>query len=232
MSTSMTERPMGDKRRPGPRPDRYHGLGLAVGERAVGLQARSLKDGSDAVASLARLRRGVGAEPGVDPALWEDTIGLVPVDELGRGDAPSPAEQAAHVAMTLFALHRQGKCERAHVRGVSFGEAMRLLSLRRASPGEQESEGVRRRFDAALTATTPSECAHHLRGLVLMLRDQQIGLDYGEFTVDLADLWSTWNRNRVRLRWARAYRRADHTTDQISKPSGSPTPSSTTEEQK
>jgi CRISPR system Cascade subunit CasB len=189
------------------RRERFHGLSGVVSGRAFDLQAKSVNRSSDAVARLARLRRAISTSPGAEPSVWDDTIGLVPEEELGRGDDPSYAETATHLAMALFSLHRQGKCTRAHSTGGSLGSATRILSHRRASD-EKESEGVRRRFDAVLTAVDEAETAYHLRGIVMMLRDEQIPLDYGRLTTDLVDLWSPGRGDTVRLRWARDYRKA------------------------
>jgi CRISPR system Cascade subunit CasB len=193
--------------------NRYNGLARAVTARAASLQRQSTSnEKGTASAQIARLRRAVNARPGSDPDVWDSTIGLVPEPELGPGDEPSRAETAAHVAMTMFALHRQGKCTEAHVTGVSLAQAVRALSRSRSGSDSDESEGVRRRFDALLTATDPVEASHHLRGLVLLLRSELIGLDYGRLAVDLADLWSATGSDRVRLRWAREYRRLDTTS--------------------
>ncbi|MCG2797413.1 MAG: type I-E CRISPR-associated protein Cse2/CasB [Cellulomonas sp.] len=201
-------------------------LAVAVAARAAQLQAASIRQVGDAVARIARLRRAVGAAPGAEPDVWDDTIGLVPRGELGRGDDPSRAETAAHVAMTLFAVHRQGKCVTAHVQGVSFGRAVRALSRHRGR-GQDESEGVRRRFDAVLTSDEPEEALYHLRGLVLLLRDAQIALDYGRLASDLVDLWTPARADTLRLRWARDYRRSapDQAADQTT------TTTSTTDEE-
>lgn len=206
-------------RAPGAHPE----LAQAVAARVAWLQGASTAEHShpQAVAALARLRRGVGRRPGALPEIWDDTISLVPGHELGRTDEPSSAEHAAHTAMTVFALHRQGASRVAHARGATVGRAVRDLSRARAVAGADESEGVRRRFDAVLTAGAPAEGAHHLRGLVLMLRDEGIPLDYGQLAADLADLWTPGRADRVRLRWARQYRStptAEPGTDTLTDP--------------
>lgn len=187
-------------------------FGAAVAGRAGVLQRLSLQDVPSAVRRLAVLRRAVGTEPGSDAEVWEDTLGLLPDEQLGRGDEPNASELAVHHALTLFALHRQGRCERAHAEGVGPGTAFAELARRRGgapTPGESpDSEGVRRRFDALITASNPKEAAYHLRGLILLARSEGIALDYGLLADDLAGLWSRepTTRNRVRLRWARQYR--------------------------
>lgn len=204
-----------------PRPPRYGVLGRAIASRVRYLQEASNNDNANAVARLAQLRRGVGATPGQVVETWEDTIGVVPDELLGRGDVPNPSEMAAHHAMTLFALHRRGKAATAHITGLPLGEALRVLSRRRAVGDGDEAEGVRRRFDALVTASTPAEGASHLRGLVLMLRDEDIGLDYGLLAEDLAWLWTPGRADAVRLRWARQYRtvrNADETPSANSDP--------------
>ncbi|HLR96551.1 MAG TPA: type I-E CRISPR-associated protein Cse2/CasB [Jiangellaceae bacterium] len=185
---------------------RYSPLAAAVAGRVQALQAASLKDSPRAVARIAQLRRAVSAAPGELPEVWEDTIGVVPEDLLGRGDEPSPSERAAHHGMTLFALHRQGKSATAHVPQAPFGRAVRELARHRAIGEGDEAEGVRRRFDALVTASTAEEGAYHLRGLILMLRDAGLSIDYGLLAQDLADLWTPARRDAARLRWARQYR--------------------------
>ena len=211
------------------RPVRYTPLANAVASRVQHLQAASLRDSPRAVARIAQLRRAVNAAPGELPEVWEDTIGIVPEDLLGRGDEPSPAERAAHYALTLFALHRQGKAGTAHSAKVGLGEAVRELARRRGGADGDEAAGVRRRFDALVTASTPNEGAYHLRGIVLMLRDADLSIDYGRLAQDLANLWTPARRDGVRLRWARQYRTrpvqaADH-------PEDAPTTTATNEEQ-
>lgn len=181
-------------------------LGEALAARVWQLQRLSNEDQPAAVRTLALLRRAAGAVPGAVPDVWADTIGLVPLDAVDvRSDEPSAAELAAHHAMVLFALHRQGRSEQAHVDGVPPGRAFaRLARLRGGTEGE--AEGVRRRFDAMVTATSAAESARHLRGLVQLLRAGGVGLDYGLLAEDLADLWSVRYQNRARLRWARQYR--------------------------
>src|SRR5690625_44291 len=122
------------------------------------------------------------------------------------GDEPSPSERAAHHGMTLFALHRQGKSATAHVPQAPFGRAVRELARHRAIGEGDEAEGVRRRFDALVTASTAEEGAYHLRGLILMLRDAGLSIDYGLLAQDLADLLTPARRDAARLRWARQYR--------------------------
>ncbi len=179
-------------------------LNAAVADRARLLQRLSLEDQPSAVRALAVLRRAIGMPPGSTPDVWQDTIGLVPDALLGKGDDPSAAELAAHHAMTLFALHRQGRIEQAHSDGAAPGSAFARVSQLRGSGSDDE--GVRRRFDALITATSTVEAAHHLRGLILLARAEGVGLDYGYLADDLADLWTPRHRDRVRLRWAREYR--------------------------
>ncbi|WP_159096503.1 MULTISPECIES: type I-E CRISPR-associated protein Cse2/CasB [Miniimonas] len=202
----VTQSPKG-ARPPQPTPRRT-ALGHAVADRTRLLQRLSNENVPSAVATLAVLRRAVGAEPGADPQVWSDTLGLVPDSAFDpRSDEPSAAELAAHHAMTLFALHRQGRVEGAHVDGTAPGIAFARAAWARRGP-DGESEGVRRRFDAMVTAPTSAESAGHLRGLVQLLRAEDIGLDYGLLAEDLADLWSVHGQNRTRLRWARQYRAA------------------------
>lgn len=196
---------------------RHPRLVAAVTSRATALQTRTAPPNRvpGAVATLARLRHAAGKPVGAVADVWEDTVGLVPPELTGRGDEPNTFEQAAHHAMTLFALHRQGATAIAHRNDVPFGHALIRLARARSSD-RTEAESVRRRFDALLTSTTPDEAARHLRGIVTLLKSEDIALDYGLLAGDLVDLWTPGRADAVRLRWARDYRR-----DRTAAPAGS-----------
>lgn len=192
-----------------------------VRKRVIALHPSSEGGRGDATATLARLRRGSGAEPGSNPLLWEETLGLG-AQYSGRDDKPTAAERSVYAALTLFAAHQQSVSESMHQGGVSFGTAARQLSRRETS----SEQAVLRRFQALATAEALEEALVHARGLVTQFRTARIPLDYGQFAVDLFDLQNPAHRNGVRLRWGRDYYRpepktttaADETTAQITNP--------------
>ena len=173
-------------------------------------------------ALLARLRRGVGKEPGEIPEILELTLGDLPEDAIG-GANPSTLELASYTALTLYALHRQGKDSSMHAKGVdeenrgkdghSFGWAAgRLLK-----PDRSNEEALKRRFDRIITAQTLTELAHHARGLVQMLqatKEPPITFDYECFAQDLYKYADPEKRNRVRLHWGRDFYRCFHENGQ------------------
>lgn len=180
--------------------------GATVDERVTELLNRLLRaDYRDpgAVAVLARLRRGVGKAPGDVLDILEFTVSA----EFPPGPTeaePGAEEWAAHVAMTLFALHQQSQGERMHRRGRGLGTALRSLHS-----GDQKSlpEPLARRFRMIGTADSFPELVHHLRGAVQLLRAGGAPLDYGA----LADQLVTWQRygpEPVQLAWGRQFYRA------------------------
>lgn len=182
-------------------------VGAFVDRQAAGLQKRVLRNDSGAVAALARLRRGVGRVPGELPDLLAHTHhdDFVP----SRGDEPSRAEVAVHIALTHFALHQQSQTRAMHVHGRGLGAALRSLDTSHELP-----EALLRRFRILGTAQGLLELTHHLRGVVQLLRQAGTSLDYGL----LADQLVTWQYpdgpSRVRLQWGREfYRTANITTE-------------------
>ncbi|GAA1873445.1 type I-E CRISPR-associated protein Cse2/CasB [Asanoa iriomotensis] len=178
--------------------------------RTVGvLQARVRSDVPDAVSALARLRRGIGRAPGFDFTL--DRYLHVPDQLLGRRPADdaeaADSEHAVHDAVTHYALHQQSRRERMHVDGRGLGQA--LVTLVRTSTGP---EGVRRRFAALGTASSYHESVYHLRGLITMLREQQIPLDYGLLADDLRALRGRDGRPKVQAVWGREFFRSGPAT--------------------
>ncbi|WP_309064924.1 type I-E CRISPR-associated protein Cse2/CasB [Microbacterium sp.] len=189
-----------------------------VASRVGRLQAGYRADRSDAVAALARLRRGIGRRPGEDIELFglafenprtEDGDAGSLFDELSlRGDGITREEEAAFTAITLFAMHQQSRREASmHRGGYSFGRSARLLGRHSGN-----RDAVRRRFTALGTATTWDETVHHARGLIQQFRQHKIPLDYGQFARDLFDLRGD-RAERVRTSWGRDFYRTHHPKD-------------------
>ncbi len=157
-----------------------------------------------AAAHLARLRRGVGSEPGADPFVWHLLFAEWPTKLEARGEEATAAETAAHAALCLYAVHQQSeRTHRMHVSGRTLGGAVARL----AKPAGEEEQRVRRRFNALATAATLSEAVHHARGLITQLRGADIPLDYGGFAADLFLLQSPLHADAVRRQWGRDYYR-------------------------
>lgn len=187
---------------------RYLGrLGRALDWRFDRLQTEYLAGSAAARAQLAQLRRGLGKTAGSVPEIWEITIGAVPRSMQWDRDEPSFAEQAAHAALTLFALHQQSMSGPAHMPEVSFGQAVGRLA--RSDP--DRGQAVTRRFMAVATATTVDEILQHVRGLVTQLRGRNEGFDYAGFADDILSL--LYGSKDVRLVWGRDFYRNHQVTD-------------------
>ena len=161
---------------------------------------------------LANLRRGISEAPGSVPALWEITFNGLPESLHGSDEKPSKGEWSVHTALTLYALHQQGKEMKQQPmsqEGVSLGK-----SLRRLINNEDDEKRVKRRFDAAATSDSLEEFSHHLRGLVQLLKSQNVPLDYPALAEDLYWFQNPDYRDSVRLRWGRDFYRIHSKMDQ------------------
>jgi len=155
---------------------------------------------------LANLRRAINHEPGIDPEIWHLTIRDIKdaVDE-----QPSFEQKAAHLGLTLYAIHQQSHQDRMHIPKVEFGRAVARLELTKPSKPGRPSP-VRRRFDAAATSSSISELAHHLRGLIVLLGRAGIGFDYGSLTKELLLFQRPGGDKIVRRSWGcQFYRELD-----------------------
>jgi CRISPR system Cascade subunit CasB len=149
------------------------------------------------------LRRGLGKPAGGVPEIWELTVGAVPAELTWARDEPSRAEQAAHAALTLYALHQQPMSGPAHIPGVGFGDAVRQLA-----GADGPSQGaVTRRFMAVATAESIDEVLVHVRGLITQLRGANRGMDYALFADDILNLLTPGRETSVRLAWGRGFYR-------------------------
>lgn len=158
-------------------------------------------------AALANLRHGVGHVPGEIPEIWGEFLLNIPEEFLGKDGEPSRAEWAIYTALTLFALHQQGKdraAESMNREGVSLGSAAaRLIE------NEDDRERVSRRFYPVATATDMIDLSQHLRGLVTLFRANSIALDYSILAADLYLFQNPDTADHVRLHWGEDFCRTN-----------------------
>ncbi|MEV5084141.1 type I-E CRISPR-associated protein Cse2/CasB [Streptomyces sp. NPDC056159] len=182
---------------------------LAAG-RIAALQRGYLDDQSHAVAALARLRRGAGREAGQLPDLWA-LIDTGPLHETPDGARPLSeselvrAEDALHVALTLYALHQQSRRTGMYQadrpdrrRGV--GAAVRRMM----KPGEID-EAVHKRLVRAGTAPDLAVLAQRLRDIVVLLRREDIELDHALLAGQLYTWQWPGGADTVRREWGRSF---------------------------
>jgi len=181
-----------------------HMINKEVYKKTVRLYKQS---GSWSRASLAKLRRGIGKELGELPELLEYVLVDLPDDFYEKSkDDIKKAEKAIYQALTLFAFHQQGKDDfmsgsEEEKYGPSLGKAIRLLINK-----EPDKEiPLKRRFNQILSADNVEEVAVHTRGVVGMLKDKNISLDYARYAKDLYWFQYPEYKKRVALEWSEDY---------------------------
>ncbi|MGV9248891.1 type I-E CRISPR-associated protein Cse2/CasB [Streptomyces sp. NPDC003710] len=209
---------------------------LAAGHLAA-LQRGYLDDQPHAIAALARLRRGAGREAGQLPDLWA-LIDTSPLHETPDGARPLSeselirAEDALHVALTLYALHQQSRRSGMYQadrpgRRRGLGAAVRRMM----KPGEID-EPVHKRLVRAGTSPDLAVLAQRLRDIVVLLRREDIELDHAQLAGQLYTWQWPGGADTVRREWGRSFHAwHDKPTDGKS-PSASPDTTSTTETDK
>ncbi|TDQ53220.1 type I-E CRISPR-associated protein Cse2/CasB [Actinorugispora endophytica] len=178
-------------------------VGAFVDERVRKIQHGYLNDHSDAVATLAKLRRGAGKPLGDVPELWGLTIDDDFYRNAPRGDerALRGAENAAHIALTLYAAHQQSRRDaRMHQPGRDLGGAVRRLM----PPGDID-EPTRKRFVQVGAATNMGTLAYRLREIVVLLRRDSVPLDYGLLADQLTTAQRPGGMKEVRAAWGRGF---------------------------
>ncbi|KES03759.1 CRISPR-associated protein [Streptomyces toyocaensis] len=169
-----------------------------------------LNDRSQAVAALARLRRGAGREAGETPDLWN----LIDTDALHASTAGTRllseqemvrAENALHAALTLWAFHQQSRGAPMHRRHTRERPGGLGAAVRRLMPADGVDEPVRKRLVRAGTAPDLVALTQRLRDIVALLRREDIPLDYALLAGQLY-LWQ-WPDGpaAVRRRWGRSF---------------------------
>ncbi|MEJ5927023.1 type I-E CRISPR-associated protein Cse2/CasB [Corynebacterium sp. H128] len=183
-------------------------LRSAVGSTCHRLQKDYLSDPQSSAhhsarATLAELRRGSSLDFRKDPLCLGKVLFAMQgefSDRLsGKGDAPSPSEEAAYIALTLFGIHMQSAAEGMHQPGTSFAAACGKLHA------QEVSESIKPRIDAMLLAHDERARLTHIRSLVTLLRSKKIGFDYGLLARDLRALGDSKTRSGIQLRWGREF---------------------------
>ena len=199
---SPTNRPPGEPSSPSV------SLRDVVGRHITVLQGGYLGDRPEAVATLAKLRRGAGRPVGVVPELWGLSVPeeLYEAAEKRKDGLPAltveQAEEAAHLAITLWATHQQSHREKMHLaEGRELGAAVRML----AGKDGRARESVLKRFVRVGTATSLSVLAQRLRDIVTLLRRDAIALDYGLLAEQLYHWQKPGGPQRVRRSWGRSF---------------------------
>lgn len=159
------------------------------------------RDESNGRAALAYLRRGIGHVPGEIPMLWGSFLAGLPEELCSPGGEASYAEWAVYTALTLYALHQQGKSDSMQVNDVSLGSAAQQL----AGNDEKQQERIWRRLNLVAQADDIQELSYRLRQLVTLLKAAGIGLDYALLAADLYEYQFASTANRVRLRWGQDF---------------------------
>lgn len=154
--------------------------------------------------TLAHLRRGAGCTPGEMPQLWGFFLDGMPEEWMGNRD-PSRAEWAIYTALTLFALHQQGKDPKTE--WMSQPDASLGKSVARLIGAAEEESRVARRFHTLATSAGMEELSHHMRGMVQLLRSKNIPLDYPALAEDLFWYQNAEYQAQVRLRWGQDFYR-------------------------
>lgn len=152
-------------------------------------------------AMMAEIRHGAGRHPGEMPDLWGLLFDNLPEELMGAQTASS-AEWAIYTALTLYALHQQGKDRPMQADKVSLGQAAARLVK-----DEDDRERVLRRLSPVVTATSKEDLAQNLRGLVQLLRNDNIALDYARLAKEIYLFGNPDIAGNIKLAWGRDFYR-------------------------
>lgn len=191
--------------------ERANGVALFTQRKIARLQHAYVGRGPDAAgarASLARLRR-LGMPGGtswisVGDDLFEGLLDL----NLSAADEVK-ALRAVTAALRLYAYHQQSKDGPVAITGSSEETSARLRSFgwscRRIEYDKDKAKGVRRRMAAIEGVRDMDGIEHHLRALIMLMRDRGVRVDYYQLTRDLFLLQFPSARGDVFMRWGRDY---------------------------
>lgn len=166
-------------------------------------------------AQLAELRKITSLNIMDNPLALEKVLFIMKGDFVeklaGKTDEPSPSEQAAFVALTLFGWHMQSATKPMHTAEISFARACGKLFA------TGTSDSIKSRVDAMLLARDEKSRLLQIRSLVSLLRSKDLPCDYGKLASDLRALMNPKRRPGVLLRWGRDFANGSFQTESTSK---------------
>jgi len=152
-------------------------------------------------ADLAILRRGIGKGMSEAYDAWSIVLDGMPEELMSKSNAPSESEMAIYTALTLYSLHQQSSSYRVNIQDRSFAEAVRSIMT------DYNKDGIKRRFDAAVTSNDLTELSNHARGLIQLIKSskKQIRFNYPEFASDLYSFQYPDGAEKVLVRWCQDF---------------------------
>lgn len=140
----------------------------------------SLRGSKDERAAFAALRRGLGHDPGTEPAMFPYIARWV------AEDSTRWYEATLYLIAALFAYHpKEG------------GAGNLGASFRQAAQGESDITAIERRFTALLAADT-ADLHFYLRQAVSFLKAKDAAIDWQQLFDDVL----RWQYGQVQKQWA------------------------------
>lgn len=144
-----------------------------------------LRESQDARAAFAALRRGLGRDPGTEPAMFPYIVRWLPA----AGSRWN--EETHYVIAALFAYHpKEG------------GAGNLGAAFKKAAQGESDTTAIERRF-TALLAAHPEDLGFYLRQAISFLKSKDVPVNWQQLFGDVL-AWGHPN-GYVQRAWAYAY---------------------------
>lgn len=140
----------------------------------------SLRGSQDERAAFAALRRGLGRDPGAEPAMFPYIARFV------AEDTKPWYEATLYLIASLFAYHPQ-----------EGGAGNLGAAFKRAAQGENDQTAIERRFTALLAADT-EDLHFYLRQAVSFLKSKDVAIDWQQLFDDVL----RWQYGQVQKQWA------------------------------
>jgi CRISPR system Cascade subunit CasB len=164
-----------------------------------------LEQGEQA-AKLAVLRKGAGKEPGQLPEAWNIIFDGFPEAMMGKTKA-SWEEESVYTALTLYAVHQRGRNPEkesmngsGETAGMTLGKAVGTMAVQKGTDEDTIYKEVKRLQRLAASFDT-KVLGVRLRGIIDLLRDADVQLDYGAVTRDLYSFHNRQSRPDILRRW-------------------------------
>lgn len=191
--------------------DPVHKLVADYAHQRIGSWQRGyITDQAKAVAARARLSREAGKSAAEVFDLW-DLIDLASLQDPRQNGRPlseaelERAEEALLMAFTLWALHQQSRSAGVHQLNKTGRPRGLGAAVRRLMPAGEVDDSLRKRLVRAGKASDLATLAQRLRDIVLLLRREDVPLDYSLLAGQLYQWQWPGGMDAVRTAWGRSF---------------------------
>lgn len=176
-------------------------IGIFIHGKIKELVSESCYSGGKA--AMSQLIKGLGKKPSECPNTFGYVLKNMSEEFYSKTGDETKEEWACYIALTLFALHQQGKNMDSECMNtddeISLGDAMNILVSKQGDLNAMDR--IQERFKSIATSVDIMALSVYLRAIIKLLKKENIKLNYALLAKNLYEFQFEESKPKVILRW-------------------------------